>query len=384
MDAGLSVVFVAGLATLLTPCILPVIPLYLGMIMGSGLQAVREPGGRARLLTSTVAFVGGFTLVFSAMGLGASTLGGLITEHRDVLMGVGGVLVVLFGLKFLGVLRIGVLDREARMPTVRTGSRILDAALFGVVFALGWTPCVGPILGSVLTYTATRGADPLVGALHLAVYSAGVGLPLVALSLFLDRLLPLLDRARRHLPVMEKVTGGALVALGVVLMGGALLRYLPVEPDDGSGYLTDSGQRVELLGEPSARPRLVELYSEDCPVCQRVRTDVQKLRKDCIGHSIDIHAVNIDRPENKGAARHFSVRAVPTFVLVGEDGRELTRVVGSIALPDLRRAAASLIRTPCAGVSPGDVKDGRSACPGADTPDPTTPPDDFLFAPTCS
>ena len=152
MGVDLAAVFGIGVLTLATPCVLPLIPIYLGMLLGSSVEAAREPGGRARLVTATAAFG---ALVFTLLGLGASAVGSFLQEHRAWLTILGGGLIILFGLKFLRVLRLPWLDRQMQLPELKTGRRLLDAALFGVVFALGWTPCVGPILGSVLTYTAS-------------------------------------------------------------------------------------------------------------------------------------------------------------------------------------------------------------------------------------
>ncbi len=381
MDASLPIVFGAGMATLVTPCVLPLVPLYLGMVMGTGIDAARAPGGRARLLLATAAFGLGFTAVFTLMGLGASAAASLVARHRDLLMAGGGLLIVVFGLKFLGLMRIPWLDSEARLPALRTGHRLLDAALFGVVFALGWTPCVGPILGSVLTYTAARGSDPLAGALYLSVYGLGMAAPLLVLAAFLDRLLPLLDRVRGRMALIERVTGGALVALGVFLVASGLVALRPSGDPGDRGWTADSGQRVPALGEASSRPRLVELYRTDCPVCAEVMPGVERLREDCTGRRIDILSVNVSEPRNAGAAEHFGVTAVPTFVLVDAAGTQKARIVGGLALSDLRRAAATLMAESCVGMTAGDLSSGEGGCPAAPSPDDPAP---LLIAPSCS
>jgi cytochrome c-type biogenesis protein len=373
-------VFGAGLATLVTPCILPMIPLWLGLLMGNGLDAAREKGGRFRLLAATVAFALGFMLVFTLMGLGASFIGGLLTSYRSVLMAVGGIVVLVFSLKFLHIVRIPWLEQEARVPMLRTGHRLADAALFGVVFALGWTPCVGPILGTVLTYTATQAGSAAAGALYLATYGLGIALPLVVLSVLLDRLLPLIERLKRWMGVMERATGVALAILGIALIGTGV--YAQLRSSVSRVIIADSGDVLALEPEPSDRPRLVELYRTDCPVCRKVMPSMQALRSDCLGRQIDIVEVNLSDPRNAAAAGRFEVSAVPTFVLLDRDGAEMGRVVGGIELPELRRAAASLMGATCAGVTPGEVVDGSAGCPGL-SPAPTPEPFPIAKPATC-
>jgi cytochrome c-type biogenesis protein len=373
MNVDLVALYGIGVMTLATPCILPLLPIYLGMLLGSSLEAAKEPGGRFRLLTATLAFSGGFALVFTLLGLGASTLGSFLQNHRIALTLGGGALIALFGLKFLGLLRIPWLDRELRLPELKTGRRLVDAALFGVVFALGWTPCVGPLLGSVLTYTASRTADPLTGALYLGVYSLGVASPLVVLSLFVERLLPLLDRIKRRLPTIEKVTGVALVLIGL----GLAISVLPFDLTHGDeghgpiGLMDDSPAPITpSLGDPTLRPRVVEFFRPNCSACEAARQSMDDLRSDCAGRRIEILAVNAEDSRNRELARSYSVTVVPTFVLLDIHGAEQGRLIGAPDLEDLRGAAALLMAETCAGVDqtdPDDLSGEGIGCPGQTT-----------------
>jgi len=371
MDVDLPAVFGIGVLTLATPCVLPLLPIYLGMLLGSSVDSARQPGGRARLLTATAAFALGFGAVFTLLGLAASTVGSFLGEHRTALTIVGGVVIVLFGLKFLHLLRLPWLDRELRLPELRTGRRLIDATLFGVVFALGWTPCVGPILGSVLTYTASRAGDPLTGALYLATYSAGVAMPLLVLALFADRLLPQLAKLNRRLPLIEKVTGAALVFLGAGLVVAAV--GLPGSHEGAHDGVAERPLEP-AVGDPTARPRLVEFYEQDCPACERARGRVEGLRSDCAGRLIDILAVDASDHRNRRLAETFQVRVVPTFVLLDADGTEQGRLIGAPELDDLRRAAATLLAESCAGLGSMDLEGAEravgSGCPGAESPPP--------------
>lgn len=378
MNVDLVAVFGIGVMTLATPCVLPLLPIYLGMLLGESVDAAKEKRGRLRLFTATLAFALGFGLVFTLLGLGASTLGGFLQDHRSTLTIVGGVVIVLFGLKFLGFFKVPWLDRELRLPELKTGLRLVDAGLFGVVFALGWTPCVGPILGSVLTYTASRAADPLVGALYLGTYGLGVATPLVVLSLFADRLLPKLQRLNRAIPTLEKVTGGALVLLGVVLALSVAPWSSMVEAADGplAGY--EEQVFIEpALGDPSRRPRVVEFYRQNCHACEQARQTVESLQTDCAGRRIEILAIDAEEPANRELAREYAVSVVPTFVLLDRDGLERRRLVGAPELSDLRGAASALMAETCAGESWDTLdnleeSDGEGGCTNDEDDDPGT------------
>ena len=382
--ADLGTLFGAGVLTFASPCILPLIPVYLGMLLGSSLQAVKEEGGRARLLTSTLAFTLGFGAVFTALGLGASALGGFLQAHRQTLLWVGGALIVLFGLKFLGVLRISFLEKERRFKMLRTGHRVLDASLFGVVFALGWTPCVGPILGSVLTYTASKTASPLQGAAYLAVYSAGIALPLLAVGFASDRLLPLLRRVQRHLPRIEKATGVVLVGVGLWLI--ASVAELPaMDPDvpPGPGVTADGVAIEPHIGTPSTTPRLVEFFTQSCPSCKKMEPNIQALKAECTGRRIEVIQIDAGDPRNRALVKRYKVQVVPTVSLLAPDGRELRRLVGERSLADLQQAAAGLIEETCGGADFVPLERLRQASQGTCGGGPAegTPTGDLAPAP---
>jgi len=344
----LATVFGAGVLTLTSPCVLPLIPIYLAMLLGSSLEAVRDAGGRTRLLTATLAFSLGFGLVFTALGLGASWLGQLLASHRQTLLWVGGLLVILFGLKFLGVIRLSFLNTERRFGALRTGHRLVDAGLFGVVFALGWTPCVGPILGSVLTYTASRTADPLTGALYLAVYSLGLATPLLVLGFASDRLLPLLQKLNRHLPRLEKITGVALVLLGIWLISTTSSVPTTDAAVAPAPSVADTGPVQPFLGEPSEKARMVKFYTPKCPACKAMVPALNELKQDCANHRIEILELDASDPRNQQAVKRYRVSVVPTLSLLAPDGREVRRLVGAKTLEELRQAAAALVEQTCA------------------------------------
>ncbi len=231
MSAGnitLLGVFLAGILSFLSPCVLPLTPVYLARLVGPAVWESQNlaSGPRARLRTVTLlhaaAFVAGFSLIFVCLGATASLLGSILSEHEVLLRQIGGIVLVLFGLHIAGLLRLPWLNRERR-PTLRLGTVSYPGSfLVGLVFALGWTPCVGPVLAGVLAL-AVQAQTLHSGVLLLAIYSLGLGVPFLALGLAFDRLAPALKRLTPHLRLIELVTGLLLVLMGVVIFFDWLL-----------------------------------------------------------------------------------------------------------------------------------------------------------------
>lgn len=352
MDLSLPSLFGAGLLTLATPCVLPMVPVYLAMLAGAGIEGTRSRG-RWRLVASTALFVAGFVLVFTLLGLGASGIGSWLQAHRPWLLLAGGVLIALFGLRFLGVLSLPMLERTLQASGPSHIGSGLHAFAFGAVFAIGWTPCVGPILGSVLTYTAATTSDPLVGALYLFVYGLGIGVPMLVAGLAADRILPRLRRLNAYLPRIEKVTGAIMVAVGLLLVVPSIAsgKLGADKPQDLAQVVADGVTDVSpSLGAATEAPRLVEFYASRCPVCDRMKPRIERLRSACRERPVEILTVNVSDPENREAARAWEVSGVPAIVLLKEDGTVVGRLIGEQFDDTLRAASAALLGAACDGV----------------------------------
>jgi cytochrome c-type biogenesis protein len=207
--------FCAGIASFLAPCVIPLVPAYLGMITGEAAES-RDPG---HAVTSTLLFVAGFATVFAALGVAAGLAGSSLSSVQSGLERVGGVLIILFGLALLGVVR-GPFARERRLITeLPHGGGRLRPVVVGVAFGAAWSPCVGPLLGAALV-AAARTGDPVQGATLLFAYACGIGVPFVAASLGLALVPGAMARLQRAGPVLERVAGVLLVILGVLLATG--------------------------------------------------------------------------------------------------------------------------------------------------------------------
>jgi len=207
--------FVAGLLSFLSPCVLPLIPSYVGFLTGLSLPEIERRRGTA--LAHAVWFVAGFSVIFIALGATASVLGVLLLRSQVWIGRIGGALVVLFGLYLLGILRPAFLMRDWRLDLAHKPVGYLGSAFVGVTFGAAWTPCIGPILGAILTLAAAQ-ASVAHGAALLTAYSAGLALPFVITALALDRFLAWFQRFRPYLVWVERIAGILLIVLGLLLV----------------------------------------------------------------------------------------------------------------------------------------------------------------------
>lgn len=224
--------FFAGLVSFLSPCVLPLVPGYVSLISGVGveeLQAQESSQRRRVVLLSSLMFVLGFSVVFIALGAVATTLGRAVREYFPWLIRIAGIIIIIFGLHLTGLLKINLLYADKRLHSLNPKRSALGAFLVGFAFAFGWTPCIGPILATILAFAASQ--DTVMrGVMLLAVYSAGLAVPFLLTSLGVDRFLAFYTRFRRHLHTVEVVSGVLLILIGALV----LTRHLTVL----SGYLS--------------------------------------------------------------------------------------------------------------------------------------------------
>jgi len=218
---GFMVAFIAGLLSFLSPCVLPLVPSYVGFITGMTLPEVT--GRRRAALAHALLFVAGFSLVFVLLGASATALGRALNYYQVWLQRVGGVLIILFGLLCLGVFKVNLLNQERRVHLERKPVGYLGSLLVGMAFAAGWTPCIGPVLGGILGLAATS-SDVTRGMQLLAAYSAGLALPFLVAAVAVESFLDWFQRFRRFLPWVMRVSGVMLIVVGVLLVTGEVTR----------------------------------------------------------------------------------------------------------------------------------------------------------------
>jgi cytochrome c-type biogenesis protein len=220
-NVSMLVAFSAGIFSFLSPCVLPLFPSYLSFITGMSVEELQGAGARGterwRVISHSLAFIAGFSIVFVAMGASFSVLGQALIERRDLIRQVGGVLIILFGLYIAGLLPLGWLGRYKQIQLRSKPAGLVGSWLVGVTFAIGWTPCVGPILGSILSLAGT--AETVgTGIALLGAYSAGLALPFFLSSLALGAFLVAFRRFRPWIPVVERAAGILLVAVGLLVL----------------------------------------------------------------------------------------------------------------------------------------------------------------------
>ena len=216
-SVGLAVAFTAGILSFLSPCVLPLVPSYISFITGLSLD---ELGVRRRVaLTHGLFFISGFTLIFVALGATATGVGQALNHYQSWIERIGGLLIVFFGLYLLGAIRFGPLAREQRVHLQEKPVGYLGSTLVGVAFGAGWTPCIGPILASILMLNMVE-ASLLRGTLLLFVYSMGLAVPFLLAAVAVERFIGWFKKFRAYIPLTTKVAGGILIFVGLLLVSG--------------------------------------------------------------------------------------------------------------------------------------------------------------------
>lgn len=220
-----------GFISFLSPCVLPLVPAYLCYLAGTSYEDLTENAGKDAALTRrvvgmSVLFVFGFSMVFVALGAGASAVTEFLRPNLELFGQIAGALIIVFGIHMTGLLRIGILNREVRLEAATKGLKAPGAVLLGAAFGFGWTPCIGPILGSILAIAATK-ANMWSGASLLAVYALGLGIPFILAAFGVQRFIRFLMKFRRHMRTVEIGTGVLLIITGLLIFTNRL-QYIAI------------------------------------------------------------------------------------------------------------------------------------------------------------
>ncbi|MBO6603552.1 MULTISPECIES: cytochrome c biogenesis CcdA family protein [Paracoccaceae] len=222
---AMLVALTAGVLSFLSPCVLPIVPPYLAYMGGISMNEMAAAGAaRRKAVVAALFFVLGLSTVFLFLGFTASIFGQFFLQNQILLAQISGAVIIVFGLHFLGIFRIPILDREARMDAGDRGGSTFGAYVLGLAFAFGWTPCIGPQLGAILSIAATESSVER-GTALLGVYAVGLGLPFLLAAAFIERAMGLMTRLKRHMKTIERIMGLLLVGVGVALMTGAFSAF---------------------------------------------------------------------------------------------------------------------------------------------------------------
>lgn len=214
--------FLEGIVTFISPCLLPMLPIYISYFAGEAADRTRH-----KALSNAITFVVGFTLVFVLLGAFAGTLGGLLTSHKTIVNIVTGLIVVVFGLNFIGVFNISLLNRTKRSQLEVKKHSLASSFVFGIIFSIGWTPCVGAFLGSALMMASQQGSAAQ-GILMLFVYSMGLGIPFIISAVIIERLMTAFGWIKAHYGIITKISGILLIVVGIMMMFGMMDRFLSI------------------------------------------------------------------------------------------------------------------------------------------------------------
>jgi len=373
MTVSTGAIFLAGLLTFLSPCVLPLAPI----LIASLIQGSTRSKSRWAQLFASISFVAGFTLIFVLLGLAIPGLSSALGKAKPVLLTIAAGFLLIAGARMAGYFPrmrfFSWLDKTIAVPDFSQHlPRWLGPPVFGAVFGLTWTPCVGPILGSVLTYVAAHETSLTTGALHLFAFAMGIGLPLIVLGAASDRFLPHLARLRPYLGAIEKGIGIGLIIFGIFVLNSARTAVPSLfSAGDTLGTnnplvaLDRNGTWVHLNSETKELTRMIVFYSDTCPVCRAMEPTLDALEKDCTSQHLELIRLNIGRPENTLAKQVFRVRAVPTIAILNNRGDEVIHLVGYQTERKLREATQKTAQYTCKPSDP--LKEPPSAFPALES-----------------
>ncbi len=222
---AISIALFAGVISFLSPCVLPIVPPYLAYMSGVSVGDMSEnKQGRRKVTLTALFFVLGLSTVFIILGFTASAFGAFFLQNQMLFAQISGAVVMIFGLHFIGLFRIPFLDQEARIDAGDKGGSAFGAYVLGLAFAFGWTPCIGPQLGAILSLAASE-ASVGRGTFLLGVYALGLGIPFLLAAMFMSRAMGFMNRIKRHMNVIEKVMGGLLLIVGFAMLTGAFSTF---------------------------------------------------------------------------------------------------------------------------------------------------------------
>jgi cytochrome c-type biogenesis protein len=218
---AMTIALAAGIISFLSPCVLPIVPPYLAYMSGVSLNDMSsQSAARRRAIVAALFFVMGLSTVFLILGFTASAFGAFFLQNQILFSRISGIVVIIFGIHFLGIYRISFLDREARMDAGDKGGSSFGAYVLGLAFAFGWTPCIGPQLGAILSLAASE-ASVARGTLLLGIYALGLGIPFLLAAMFMTRAVGVMNKLKKHMKAIERAMGVLLLIVGFAMLTGA-------------------------------------------------------------------------------------------------------------------------------------------------------------------
>lgn len=333
------VTFLEGIASFISPCVLPMIPIYLSYFTG------QDNKTNKKTLINSIGFVIGFTLIFVLMGILASSFGILIKQNQDIIQIIFGILIILFGLNMIEILKIPILNKSLKLNYNRKKFNFITSLIFGMFFSIGWTPCVGMFLGSALMM-ASNEAHLLKGVILLICYSIGLGIPFILSSLLIEKLKNVFTWIKEHYKVINTISGLFLIIIGILMIFQISLKTIQnnklentqeenkteminqinsyEEKEEGGKIMNVTSENFEEEVLKSKVPVLVDFWASWCGPCKMMAPVVEEIAKD-MGNNAKVCKVNID--EEADLATKYGIMSIPTF-LIFRDGKVADSTLG--------------------------------------------------------
>lgn len=329
------VTFLEGIASFISPCVLPLLPIYISYFAG------QEYNKKHKALINSTGFVIGFSIVFVLLGVLASSFVSIILKYQNIIKILFGIIIILFGLNMMETIRIPFLNKSFKPIIKKKEFNFISSIIFGILFSIGWTPCVGAFLGSALMMASTEG-ETLKGTILLVFYSIGLGIPFIISSILIEKLKKLFSWIKEHYKLINTISGLFLIVIGTVMIGEVIFgkietkeeniikenikteNVLVEEQKEGGNIMnvTSKNFKEEVLN--SKVPVLVDFWASWCGPCKMMTPVVEQIAKDMNGKA-KVCKVNID--EEQELAMEYGIMSIPTF-LIFKDGKVVNSAVG--------------------------------------------------------
>lgn len=329
------VTFLEGIASFISPCVLPMLPIYISYFVG------QEYEKKNKALINSIGFVLGFSIIFILLGVLASSLGSIILKYQNIIKIVFGIVIVIFGLNMMETIKIPFLNKTIKPNINKKEFNFISSTIFGILFSVGWTPCVGAFLGSALMMASTEG-EVLKGSILLLCYSIGLGIPFIISSILIEKLKKIFTWIKEHYKIINTISGLFLIMIGIIMIGQVILNNFKLQEDnkikeniinqnvlieeqeEGGNIMniTSKNFNEEVLN--SNVPVLVDFWASWCGPCKMMSPVVEEIANEMEGKA-KVCKVNID--DEQSLAMEYGIMSIPTF-LIFKDGKVVNTVVG--------------------------------------------------------
>ncbi len=328
-------IYLARLLSFFSPCVLPIIPVYFYSMTDENNHSWKK------LFPRGVVFCLGFIVVFIIMGIGAGGLSSVIIDHKAVINLIAGIIILLLALDFIGVINIPFLQKNytPKYSRLKTSMPFLNSFILGLLFALTWSPCIGAVLGGILTYVSAVSGNAIQGGWYLFVYGIGLSTPLLVASFFFEKLKGFTGRNHFFVMAVKKILGLVLVIFALMLFSQVL-------------KLADIENKKELEHAsnvliPNKLPVFLTLMEPDCESCKDMTTIIEKLKNSCGNKTIEFRDVDIKNQNYAYIAIELGIIGTPTYVILSEQGEELIRFAGGQTIETLNSAIKKVTGKNC-------------------------------------